>query len=69
MQQGRTSNDILTIEKFRVLTEGIVKKTESDRFLNTVQNLKNLRSNALSKLNIEAIPSARSQRIRKKAIF
>ena len=41
------------INKFLTLTDGILNKKESDRFLKTVQNLKNLKSGQLNKLNIE----------------
>ena len=40
------------INKFLTLTKGIITKKESDRFLKNVQNLKNLRSNQLIRLNI-----------------
>jgi len=35
------------------LTENIISKKESDRFLKDVQNLKKLKNNQLTKLNIE----------------
>ncbi|MDB3995673.1 MmgE/PrpD family protein [Candidatus Pelagibacter sp.] len=41
------------INKFLTLTDGILNKKESDRFLKIVQNLKNLKSGELDKLNIE----------------
>ncbi len=41
------------INKFLTLTEGILDKKESNRFLKTVQNLRNLKSGQLHKLNIE----------------
>ena len=40
------------IKKFITLTKDIINKKESDRFLKDVQNLKKLKSNQLSKLNI-----------------
>ena len=40
------------IKKFYTLTEGILDKNESDRFLKNVQNLKNLKVGQLNKLNI-----------------
>ena len=40
------------INKFKVLTDKIIDKKESSRFLKTVQNLKNLKSGELFKLNI-----------------
>jgi 2-methylcitrate dehydratase len=41
------------VKKFLTLTEKIISKRESDRFLKAVQNLKKLKSGQLSKLNIE----------------
>ena len=41
------------INKFKILTEGIIDKKESDRFLKVVQNLKNLKAGQLDKLNVE----------------
>ena len=41
------------INKFLTLTGGILDKKESSRFLKTVQNLKNLKSGQLDRLNIE----------------
>ena len=40
------------IKKFLTLTEGILDKKESDRFLKTVQNLKRLKLGQLDKLNV-----------------
>ena len=57
------------IEKFKTLTDGMVKGKESDRFLNTVQNLKNLRFNELKSLNIETIPRIQGSKVRKIRIF
>ena len=57
------------IEKFKTLTEGIISKKESDRFLKLVQNLRKLKSNDLKNLNIEVIPKIKSAKIRKKTIF
>ena len=39
--------------KFKILTENIISRKESDRFLKDVQNLKKLKNNQLTKLNIE----------------
>ena len=44
------------------------KRKESDRFLKTVQNLKNLKSGQLDKLNIE-IQKSKLKRNLKKGIF
>ena len=41
------------IKKFLTLTDGILDKKESARFLKTVQNLKNLKAGELHKLNIQ----------------
>ena len=41
------------IKKFLTLTKGLITKKESDRFLKDVQNLKKLKNNQLTKLNIE----------------
>ena len=56
------------IKKFLTLTEGILSKKESDRFLKTVQNLKNLKSGQLDKLNIE-IKKGNLKRNLRKGIF
>ena len=41
------------INKFLTLTEYIVDKKESDRFLKTVQNLRKLKPGQLDRLNID----------------
>jgi 2-methylcitrate dehydratase len=41
------------IKKFLTLTDKILSKKESDRFLKTVQNLKKLKNGSLDRLNIE----------------
>ena len=41
------------INKFKTLTDGIITKQESDRFLKIVQNLRKLKSKDLKKLNIQ----------------
>jgi 2-methylcitrate dehydratase len=46
----------------------VLQKKESDRFLKTVQNLKNLKSGQLDKLNIE-IKKSKLKRNLKKGIF
>ena len=56
------------INKFLTLTKDILEKKESDRFLKTVQNLKNLKSGQLSKLNIE-VRKSKLKRNFKKGIF
>ena len=56
------------INKFLTLTDGILDKKESSRFLRTVQNLKNLKAGQLDKLNIE-IKKSKLKRNLKKGIF
>ena len=56
------------INKFLTLTDGILDKKESNRFLKTVQNLKNLKAGQLEKLNIE-IKKSKLKRNLKKGIF
>ena len=56
------------IEKFQTLTEEIITPKESERFLNTVQSLRKLKSGELTKLNVEV--KGKSMRTRsKKTIF
>jgi 2-methylcitrate dehydratase len=50
------------------LTDGILNKKESDRFLKTVQNLRNLKSGQLNKLNIE-VKKSKLKRNLNKGIF
>ena len=56
------------INKFLILTEGIIDSKEKDRFLKTVQNLRNLKSGELDKLNIE-VRKSKIKRNSKKGIF
>ena len=56
------------IDKFLTLTENILSKKESDRFLKIVQNLRKLKSGQLHKLNIE-VKKNRLKRNLKKGIF
>ena len=56
------------IEKFLTLTENILDKKESSRFLKTVQNLKNLRPGELNKLNVQ-IKRSQIKKNTKKGIF
>ncbi len=56
------------INKFMTLTQGILKKNESNRFLKNVQNLKNLRSGQLDKLNI-MVEKNKLKKNNKKGIF
>ena len=57
------------INKFKILTKGIITKKESERFLRTVQNLKTLKSKDLKKLNIQVIPKLNIRKNPKKSIF
>ena len=57
------------IEKFKTLTEGIISRKESIRFLNTVQNLRRLSPNKLNHLNIEVIPGLKRLKYKKLGIF
>ena len=56
------------INKFLTLTENLIDKKESDRFLRTVQNLKKLKSGQLDKLNIE-VKKNKIKKNLKKGIF
>ena len=53
------------INKFLTLTENILDKKESDRFLKTVQNLKKLKPGQLDRLNIEVKKSKLKRNLRK----
>ena len=56
------------INKFLTLTEDILDKRESDNFLKNVQNLKNLKSGQLDKLNL-MVKKSKLKRNKKKGIF
>ena len=56
------------INKFLTLTEKILDKKESDRFLKTVQNLRKIKSGQLDRLNVE-VRKNRLKRNLKKGIF
>ena len=56
------------IQKFLNLTNNIIDKKESDRFLKIVQNLKKLKPGQLDKLNIE-VKKSKLKRNLKKGIF
>ena len=56
------------IKKFLTLTNDIIPKKESDRFLRDIQNLRKLKSNQLHKLNIE-INSRNIKKNKKIGIF
>tara|TARA_B110001452_G_scaffold238411_1_gene218868 strand:+ start:861 stop:2366 length:1506 start_codon:yes stop_codon:yes gene_type:complete len=57
------------IKKFKTLTDGIISKKESVRFLKTVQNLKKLKSSQLKGLNIKVSPKLYLKKSNKKTIF
>ena len=56
------------INKFLTLTDGIIDKKESARFLKSVQNLKNLKAGQLDKLNI-VVRKSKLKKNLKKGIF
>ena len=56
------------IKKFLTLTENILDKKESDRFLKTVQNLRKLKPGQLDRLNID-VRRNKLKRNFKKGIF
>ncbi|MDC1166416.1 hypothetical protein OAT23_01885 [Candidatus Pelagibacter sp.] len=56
------------INKFLTLTDGILDKRESDRFIKTVQKLKILKPGQLDQLNIE-VKKSKIKRNLKKGIF
>ena len=56
------------INKFETLTKFIIDEEESKRFLNDVQNLRNMAKSELHKLNIK-VKSDQKNSIFKKAIF
>ena len=57
------------IEKFKNLTSGLITSSESNRFLDTVQNLTKLRSSDLKMLNIEVKARIKARKNLKKSIF
>jgi len=57
------------IKKFKTLTNGIIEANESERFLNDVQNLRNLSKSELNKLNIQIKEDMRQNKISNKGIF
>jgi 2-methylcitrate dehydratase len=57
------------IEKFKSLTDGIISKTESKKFLINAQNLKKLTSKGLDNLNIMVNQRIGKKKISKKFIF
>ncbi len=57
------------INKFKVLTDNIISKKESQRFLKCVQNLRKLKSKDLKGLNVEILPKMRKRIKKGKSIF
>ncbi|MDB3858152.1 MmgE/PrpD family protein [Pelagibacteraceae bacterium] len=57
------------INKFKILTDGIISKKESARFLKLVQNLRKLRAKDLKGLNVEIIPKFRRAKAKISSIF
>ena len=57
------------IKKFKTLTSNMISGEESNRFLNDVQNLKQINTSALYKLNIEIISQYRRQTTYSNTIF
>jgi 2-methylcitrate dehydratase len=57
------------INKFKTLTEGIISKKESARFLKLVQNLRKLKAKDLKGLNVEVLPKVKSKSKSSKGIF
>ena len=57
------------IKKFRTLINGIIETDESERFLNDVQNLRNLNKSELQKLNIKVKSDLQKNTSSNKGIF
>ena len=57
------------IEKFNMLTDGIISSKESKRFLQLVQNLKNLKAKDINQLNVEVMSKIHKKRPKKTTIF
>ena len=57
------------IKKFKTLTDGLISKKESARFLKLVQKLKVLKSKDLQGLNISVIPFKNKKTLKKITIF
>ena len=57
------------IEKFNMLTDGIISTKESKRFLQLVQNLKSLKTKDVSQLNVEVLAKIHKKRPKKTSIF
>ena len=57
------------VEKFNMLTDGIISNKEAKRFLQLVQNLKNLKSKDINALNVEVMSKMHKKRAKKTTIF
>jgi len=57
------------IDKFDMLTDGIISKKEAKRFLQLVQNLKNLKPRDIAQLNVEILAKFHKKRPKKNVIF
>mgnify|MGYP001189793391 CR=1 FL=1 len=57
------------INKFETLTDGVISKTESRRFLKIVQNLKSLKSKDIKNLNLQVMPKFKKKKSTKNGIF
>ena len=57
------------LEKFITLTKDFITRTESERFLEAVQNLRNLKSKQLDQLNIKVLDQIQNIQRKKIAIF
>ena len=57
------------IEKFNTLTDGLISKKESKRFLNLVQNLKKLNAKEINQLNVEVMSKIVRKPSKKMTIF
>ena len=52
-----------------MLTDGLVSKKESARFLNLVQNLKNVKAKQVNELNVEVLSKKIKKTSKKPSIF
>jgi len=57
------------VEKFRTLTKDFISREESERFLNTVQDLKTLKAHRLKELNIEVLEKLKNEKPQTHGIF
>ena len=57
------------VEKFITLTKDFITRTESDRFLEVVQNLRDLKGKQLNQLNIQVFDKLQNIQRKKITIF